>query len=186
MSMFTSKWLEWEKKPQTLDQATDKTDESHSVSFVSSSPKDKTASISLDEARHERLLTDRPEDWEFRSEHGGVIAKHLRSDFEVFWPFKTNPDARDCDLANLLRKAERSFSSAPGEEDQQVKNIGKSPPEGTDKADKSGSVGFVSSFHPSISSRNLRPKNEENDRSLVESGKTALWLQDDYNDAPKG
>ena len=32
------------------------------------------------------------EDWSFSVAHNGIIASHLKSDFEAWWPFKTNPD----------------------------------------------------------------------------------------------
>ncbi len=32
------------------------------------------------------------EDWSFAVAHDGVIASHLKSDFEAWWPFRTNPD----------------------------------------------------------------------------------------------
>ncbi len=32
------------------------------------------------------------EDWSFSVAHNGIIASHLKSDFEAWWPFRTNPD----------------------------------------------------------------------------------------------
>ena len=47
--------------------------------------------------------------WLFSLAHGGIIAKHLEGDFEVYWPFRTNPGLQDCDDGAVVEKANEAY-----------------------------------------------------------------------------